>query len=180
MECEYVVSCCETAQPEYLAESVHRKRLLTLVKASCSIPGLCAPVELDGKHYLDGGVADALPVHRALDKGCDRVVLVMTKPAAKVHPTDYSRLKPIMAKLYRRRYPAFYTLLMKRRERYFLQLGRILELEDQGRIYVIRPEACGVQMLEKDPQKLEEYYQHGRGAARKNWDELMAYLKKES
>ena len=62
MECEYVVSCCETAQPEYLAESVHRKRLLTLVKASCSIPGLCAPVELDGKHYLDGGVADALPV----------------------------------------------------------------------------------------------------------------------
>lgn len=178
MECEYVAACCETAEPEYLSEAVHRKRLLACVKASCSIPGLCAPVALDGRHYLDGGVADALPVHRALERGCERVVLVTTKPAANLHPTDYSRLKPIMAKLYRRRYPEFFRLLMARRERYFLQLGRILELEEQGRIYVIRPEECGVQMLEKDPQKLREYYQHGREVAENCWEALSEYLEK--
>ena len=62
MACEYVVTCCETGQAVYLEETVYRKRLVDIVKASCSMPGLCAPVEIDGAHYLDGGIADPMPV----------------------------------------------------------------------------------------------------------------------
>ncbi len=38
--------------------------LLTPVIASCSIPGIFHPVEIDGKIYVDGGIIDNLPVKR--------------------------------------------------------------------------------------------------------------------
>lgn len=34
----------------------------------------CKPIEIDGKLYYDGGVTDAIPVQRALDDGCDKIV----------------------------------------------------------------------------------------------------------
>lgn len=49
--------------------------------ASCSIPVLNAPVELDGRHDYDGGVGDSIPVGRALAKGYGKVVVVLTRRA---------------------------------------------------------------------------------------------------
>ncbi len=178
MECEYVLSDCGSGRPAYLREKVYRKRLVNIVKASSSMPGICAPVQVDGRFYLDGGVADPLPVERALQQGCDRVVLVTTKPADDLHPTDYTRLRPVLYKLYGRRFPQFYDSLMTRIPRYFSQLDRILELEKQGRVFVIRPQVCGIKGLEKDKAKMREYYDHGMECARKNWTDLMNYLQK--
>lgn len=176
MTCEFAVTCCETGQAEYLTERAYEKRLIDIVKASSSMPGLCAPVAIGPRHYLDGGIADPMPVFRALSQGCDRVVLVTTKPANDLHPTDYTRLRPLMRKLYKRRYPLFYSNLMTRLPHYFAQLGEILELEREGQILVIRPEACGIQSLERDREKMRQYYQHGRVVADKNWEKLTEYL----
>lgn len=46
-----------------------------MVLASCAVPGLLPSVQLDGLHYLDGGVVDSIPVRRAIDLGADRIVL---------------------------------------------------------------------------------------------------------
>lgn len=178
MECEYTLSCCETGQASYLGETVYRKRLISIVKASCSMPGLCAPVEIDGLHYLDGGVADPMPVFRALQKGCKRVVLVTTKPKDNLHPTDYTRLRPLMSRLYKRRYPAFYGALMTRIPRYFAQMEEILRLEREGQVFLIRPERCEIRSLEKDREKMREYYRHGRKQAEGSWESLMEFLEK--
>ena len=177
MACEYVVTCCETGQAVYLEETVYRKRLVDIVKASCSMPGLCAPVEIDGAHYLDGGIADPMPVFRALARGCDRVVLVTTKPADNLHPTDYTRLRPLMSRLYRRRYPAFYAALMTRIPRYFAQLEEILALEREGQVLLLRPETCDIRSLEKDKERMRRYYDHGRDVAEKRWEALTRFLK---
>lgn len=177
MECEYTVTCCETGQPEYLSERVYQKRLISIVEASSSMPGLCPPVLIDGEHYLDGGIADPMPVFRALSQGCDRVVLVMTKPAANLHPTDFTRLRPLLSKLYRSKYPALYQTLMTRVPRYFAQLEEILQLEQDGKVFLIRPEFCQIKALEKDRSQMRNYYQHGRQIAEARWDAMMNYLK---
>ena len=39
------------------------------VLASCAVPGLLPPVEIDGEHYLDGGLVDSLPLGRAIALG---------------------------------------------------------------------------------------------------------------
>lgn len=176
MVCEYVVTCCETGQAEYLREDVYQKRMLNIVKASCSLPGFTSPVPIDGKHYMDGGIADALPVFRAMSQGCDKIVLVTTKPPECIHPTDYSRMRVLFGKLYRSRYPAFYEALMTRVKRYFAQLDEVLQLEKEGQILIIRPVTCHIKSMETDREKMREYYRHGREIMQEKWDDMQSYL----
>lgn len=50
--------------------------LPTAVRASMSIPGLYAPVEIDGKILVDGGIANNLPIDIVKAMGVDRVIAV--------------------------------------------------------------------------------------------------------
>ena len=46
------------------------------VRASSSIPGVFEPVEIHGKHYVDGGVVSPIPVDAARRLGADFVIAV--------------------------------------------------------------------------------------------------------
>lgn len=177
MEAEYVVTCCEDGKPEYLHENVYHRRLTAIVRASCSMPGFCGIVKLDGRHYLDGGIADPLPVRRALEsKGCDKVVLVTTKPADDLHPTDYRRMKHLLHRVYGRRYPALYDALMTRTERYFEELRWIEEREKAGDVLMIRPQVCHIHSLERDRERMQQYYRHGQTVAAEMLERIRAFL----
>ena len=52
--------------------------LATALRASMAVPVLYSPVEIDGRLYVDGGVANNLPVDVARDMGADRVIIVDT------------------------------------------------------------------------------------------------------
>lgn len=46
------------------------------VRASSSVPGVFEPVEINGKHYVDGGVVSPVPVDAARQLGADVVIAV--------------------------------------------------------------------------------------------------------
>jgi NTE family protein len=46
------------------------------VMASCAVPGLLPPVEVDGRHYFDGGLVDSIPVGRAVALGASTVYVL--------------------------------------------------------------------------------------------------------
>jgi len=46
------------------------------VMASCAVPGLLPPVEIDGEHYFDGGLVDSIPVGRAVALGASTVYVL--------------------------------------------------------------------------------------------------------
>ena len=50
------------------------------VHASVAIPGVCIPVRIDGREYMDGGIADPLPVDVLREMGMDRIIAVNTIP----------------------------------------------------------------------------------------------------
>jgi NTE family protein len=50
--------------------------LVDAVLASCAVPGLLPPVEVDGEHYLDGGLVHSIPVGRAVALGADTVYVL--------------------------------------------------------------------------------------------------------
>ena len=50
--------------------------LADAVLASAAVPGLLAPVEIDGEHFLDGGLVNSIPVGRAVELGA-RTVYVL-------------------------------------------------------------------------------------------------------
>lgn len=53
------------------------------VQASCSIPGICAPVQYNGRRYIDGGASQPLPVtaFRRL-AAVDRIIAVNVMPTS--------------------------------------------------------------------------------------------------
>jgi NTE family protein len=53
-----------------------RGDVVTAMRASMSLPGLLAPVEHDGRLFVDGGVANNIPVDVARSMGVDRVIVV--------------------------------------------------------------------------------------------------------
>ena len=46
------------------------------VLASCAVPGLLPPVEIDGEHYFDGGLVHSIPVGRAVALGASTVYVL--------------------------------------------------------------------------------------------------------
>jgi NTE family protein len=52
------------------------------VHASSAIPGACVPVKIDGELYIDGGIADPLPVDVLEEMGIERIIAVNTIPTA--------------------------------------------------------------------------------------------------
>lgn len=50
------------------------------VHASCAIPSVFVPVRLDGESYIDGGIADPLPVDVLREAGIERVIAVNIIP----------------------------------------------------------------------------------------------------
>jgi NTE family protein len=53
-----------------------RGPLVPAVMASCAVPGLLPPVEVDGLHYFDGGLVDSIPVGRAVALGAKTVYVL--------------------------------------------------------------------------------------------------------
>jgi NTE family protein len=61
--------------------------LVDAVLASCAVPGLLAPVEIDGEHFLDGGLVHSIPVGRAVALGAGTVyVLHVGRIDRPLHP----------------------------------------------------------------------------------------------
>ena len=50
------------------------------VHASSAIPGACVPVSLGGELYIDGGIADPLPVDVLEEMGIERIIAINTIP----------------------------------------------------------------------------------------------------
>jgi NTE family protein len=51
-------------------------RVVDAVVASAAVPGLLPPAEVDGEHYLDGGIVNSIPLGRAVALGATRVYVL--------------------------------------------------------------------------------------------------------
>ena len=73
--CELVVTNCETGRANDLDDRENKERLLAIGRASSSMPIACPMVEIDGNEYVDGGVADSIPIIRSLRRDTEKMSL---------------------------------------------------------------------------------------------------------
>ena len=144
---------------EYLPKEAMKQDDYTVLKASCCMPGVCKPVSMDGKLYVDGGVADPVPVEKAFDMGCDKVIIVLTKPRE-----DYC--KPLFAtkvlSLRLRKYPEVLSLMKSLHTRCSEVFKRVAEWEKEGKVLVIEPkELHGMTTLNTDSEAIYKLYGQG-------------------
>lgn len=67
-----VAACIESASARWFNSGP----LIPALLATTAIPGLLPPAEVDGEHYLDGGLVDSIPVDRAIELGARRIYVL--------------------------------------------------------------------------------------------------------
>ena len=158
-----VTTNMRTGKAEYL-ECPRDDRECRYVMASCAMPVLFPPVEINGEKYMDGGVSDPIPAQHALDDGCDRIIVITTRERDYVKENE--KAVDMVARLYKRRYPEFAEALRRRTECYNESRAHLFELEKQGKAFLIEPvTTAGFARTEKDLQKIYALYMHGREVA---------------
>ncbi len=171
---EIVATSVETGKPHYFRVKKCKYRLARMGMASCAMPIFTSPVRIAGHDYLDGGVADSIPVARAFDEGCEKAVVILTRLAGKT-PTVSEKMKKLYRR-YFRKYPQFAEVFCRREETYKEQLALLEQLEAEGKVFIIRPTVPTVSRLESDEAKLTAFYRHGYETMEKRMDELRAFL----
>ena len=168
-----VVTNCLTGQAEYFTPK-DLAGSMEIVRASASLPLVSNMVMIDGVPYLDGGVADAIPLAKSISDGHGKNILVLTRqPGYRKEPDGAVKLYELKY----RRYPALIEALKTRHERYNAALDLIEAEEKAGRALVIRPATKpDVGRVEKDAAKLHALRDEGYRQTEKMIEEIRAFI----
>ena len=131
-----------------------------VLSASCNIPVINRPVEIDGVTYFDGGFADPIPIKKAFEEGCDKVVLILTR--LRDVPRSPKR-DGIFAKFLRLKYPNAAEGLKNRAKNYNEALEYAKKLEKEGKVLILSPkDVYGLDTLTRNKESMQKLYEDGK------------------
>jgi predicted patatin/cPLA2 family phospholipase len=157
------VTNCVTGAADHVAAT--RTNVYELLKATMALPVVYGRVvSVDGVPYIDGGIADAIPLEAALALEPARIIVVTTRPSG--YRKRPSRLGSLLRYNYKG-FPAVWPVLANRWESYNRSITRLEALEQLGQVEVIRP-ACTLpaSRMTRDRARILETLELGQGAAR--------------
>ncbi len=153
-----VTTNCLSGEAEYFEEKSSSERVMSIVRASSSLPFVTKITYVDGIPMLDGGIADSIPVRYVLEQGYDNPVVILTRNKGYRKKENKMRV----AKTMYRKYPNLQQALSRRNAVYNQTMDLIEKMEEEGKITVIRPiRPVEVGRMEKDTAKLAALYQEG-------------------
>lgn len=157
------VTNCNTGTADHVAAT--ERNLFQLLKATMALPVVYGRVvNVEGVPYIDGGIADAIPLQAALALDPGRLIVVTTRPSG------YRKQRtPLASDLLRHNYrsfPALWPALRNRWESYNRSVMKLESLERLGRVEVIRPStALPASRMTRDRGRIIETLEIGRCAA---------------
>ena len=168
-----VATDARTGKPVYFTKDDMSEDHYEPQMCSSCVPLVNHPYAFQGGLYYDGGISDPIPVEKAFELGCDKVVIILTRPRDFIRPTDRDEK---IADFLRLRYPKAARALAQRGTLYNLQVQLAKAYEKMGKVLILAPDDIGgMSTLTKDHEKLEIMYAKGhRDAAA-----IRAFLEKE-
>ena len=161
---EMVTTSCKSGNPCYFNEKHDARRIIEIVRASSSLPFVSPIAYVDGEPMVDGGVSDSIPLLRARELGYNNNIVVLTRNKGYRKPEKETKVPP----LFYRKYPALREAIRSRNAIYNKQISLVEELEEQGKLIVLRPERpIVVDRMERNTQKLIDLYDEGYECASK-------------
>lgn len=160
-----VATDANTGLPHYFHKYDMRQDSYDPIKASCCVPVINRPYKVNGIPYYDGGLSDPVPYEKAFEAGCDKVVVILTRPE------DYRRIPKndkIIADLLHPHYPNASQAMRNRSVIYNQQLDECEYLQIQGKVCIVAPDSIGkMKTLTKDKDSIEALYYKGYEAGKK-------------
>lgn len=154
-----------TGEARYFDRNDIKRDDYSILKASSAIPVVCEPQYIDNVPYFDGALGNPVPVKKAFDDGCDKLVLILTKPESLIQTPDNEK---ILARMFQSKYPKAARQLELRAERYNEGVALAQEYAKYGKAIIISPDdTCGVDTLVKNKSSLQKLYEKGYEDAEK-------------
>lgn len=173
---EFVVGVtdCTTGEPLFYPKSSYANDMLTLLRASSSLPMVAPVVEFDNLSLMDGGISAPIPIKQSMKDGNRKNVVILTRNRG------YYK-KPQSFNWYIKRkyreYPGLLKALEKRHIEYNDTLNYLYEEEKKGNVFLISPtEKLTVGRIEKNKNKLMDLYQKGYEDVKKLEKDLQEFL----
>lgn len=155
----FVVGTKESGEAHYFTKEDVVRDDYHIFQASSALPFVCKPYTDGETVYYDGGIADPIPLEKAMAEGCERCVVILSRPVDEeiTGIADHATAAALAV-----HHPALSRTLHSRLERYKSALQKALELQQAGKCLVLAPDdRCGVQILTKDVHKLHALYEKG-------------------
>jgi len=169
-----VMTNVESGKPEYvLIEDAFVQ--MEYLRATSALPFASKIIEINGKKYLDGGISDSIPIDFCESLGYDKIIAVLTRPEGTYKEDKLG----FLYKLVYRKYPNLVNSLLNMATDYEKVLAKIKDLENKGKIFVVRPpEVLKIGRLEKNRDKIQKVYDTGLNTGLKELDNIVKYLNK--
>lgn len=169
-----VMTNIENGQAEYvLIKDVFEQ--MEYLRATSALPFASKIIEINGKKYLDGGISDSIPIDYCESLGYDKIILILTRPENNYKDDKLN----FLYKLVYRKYPNLVERLINMGKDYEIVLKKIKDLENKNKIFVIRPpKVLKIGRLEKNEDKIQNVYDIGLSAGKKEINNLFKYLNK--
>ena len=159
MEFVTVATEAETGRAKYFGKQDMSPDDYSIMKASSAIPFVCHPYSVKGIPYFDGALSDPVPIQKAFERGCEKVVLLLTLPENTVRTSDRDK---ILAARIRKKYPLAAEKLAQRAEQYNNGVEMARRLSAEGKVLIIAPDdTCGVSTLSRNTDALHRLYEKG-------------------
>ncbi len=170
-----VVTNLDTGKPEYIKISTEDREWKT-VQASCALPFMFKPIVIGNNRYFDGGCTDPLPVKFAYDKGCDKVITILTREETykKEKETDVE-----LSSFFYRKNKEFAAAMKDRSTVYNESRSFVHQKQKEGSAFVFAPKSTkGWKRTEKSTEALKKMYDEGYNDAVRRMYDLKMFIKK--
>lgn len=145
-------------------------------RASASMPLVSRIVEIDGIQMLDGGISDAIPIHKFREMGYKKNIVILTQHNG--YRKKKSSSLPFIKLKMGRKYPNLVHDMVIRHKMYNQTLDDLKEMESRGEVYIIQPkEPITIGRTERNPDKLKSLYDIGRKEGMEHLTNLKTFLK---
>lgn len=169
-EVEFGVTNAYTGKVEY--KSAHQMtKSCDILQATCAIPLLFPEIKIGNAPYYDGGLSDSIPVRRAIEKGFDKHLLVLTREPGYVK----AKSNTWATKLFQKRYPRLAAAMNNRPEMYNKTMHQIGKLEEKGKAFILKPDHA-LKSFESKVDQMRANYEMGYEQAIKKMPELKQFL----
>lgn len=171
MDFHVIATNALTGETKYFDKNDIQQDNYDIFKASSSIPFVNKPYVIQGIPYYDGALGDTIPIEKAFQLGCDRVVVLLTKPVNVLRTSEKDKR---LAAIIRKKYPLAAERLCQRAQRYNDGVALAMEYAKQGKALIVAPDnTCGVDTLKKDKIALQKLYEKGY----QNGQKITEYLR---
>ena len=171
-EVEFGVTNAYTGKVEY-KNAQDMTKSCDILQATCAIPILFPEIKLGNVPYYDGGLADSIPVKRAIEKGFEKHLLVLTREPGYLKQPSKSTLWA--TKLFKKRYPRLAAVMKGRADMYNETMSYIGELEKEEKVFILKPDHA-LKSFESKVDRMKASYEMGYEQAIRKMPELKQFL----